>query len=119
MASSVVVQHSIFVVPEMSGLGCSEPAERVGEMAASGNSRTAGVSCNSAGPAQPNSPRALIQVARMGCQLNCARVEGARVPRLLAGENEAILKVKAAPALLLDPPRDRASPAELEQTTGC
>jgi CHAT domain-containing protein len=37
---------------------------------------------------------------------------------LLAGETEAIVKDKAEPALMLTPPRDGASPAELEQDDG-
>ncbi len=37
---------------------------------------------------------------------------------LLAGESEAILKAKPEPAVVLNPPRDGASPAELEQDDG-
>ena len=37
---------------------------------------------------------------------------------LLAGESEAILNAKAEPALMLTPPKDGASPAELEQDDG-
>ena len=37
---------------------------------------------------------------------------------LLAGESEAILKAKAEPALVLTPPKDGATPAELEQDDG-
>jgi CHAT domain-containing protein/tetratricopeptide (TPR) repeat protein len=37
---------------------------------------------------------------------------------VLAGESEAILKAKAEPALILNPPRDGATPAELEEDNG-
>ena len=37
---------------------------------------------------------------------------------LLAGESEAILKAKAEPALMLTPPKDGASAAELEEDDG-
>ena len=37
---------------------------------------------------------------------------------LLAGESEAILKAKAEPGLLLNPPKDGTTAAELEMTTG-
>ena len=37
---------------------------------------------------------------------------------LLAGESEAILQAKAEPALLLNPPRDGASQAELDEDNG-
>ena len=37
---------------------------------------------------------------------------------LLAGESEAILNAKAEPALMLTPPKDGATPAELEQDDG-
>ena len=37
---------------------------------------------------------------------------------VLAGESETILKAKAEPALLLNPPNDGATPAELEEDDG-
>jgi CHAT domain-containing protein len=37
---------------------------------------------------------------------------------VLAGESEAILKAKAEPALILTPPKDGATPAELEEDDG-
>jgi tetratricopeptide (TPR) repeat protein/CHAT domain-containing protein len=37
---------------------------------------------------------------------------------LLAGESEAVLEAEAEPALMLSPPRDGATPAELEEDNG-